>query len=245
MAEDRKTVLVTGASGGIGSAMALRFALEGWNVVCHYHSSEDAVKILETKIKSSSDVQFAALKADFSKPEDIEKFADKISSFRIDSIINNAGGYIGAKHFSELTYKDLELTFSLNVFAPIIITSRLFQGMIERNFGRIVNISSVASKYGGSDKSLHYGASKRALEGMSKTFAREGVAHNVLVNSVRLGAIDTEAHKKFPKDMSKRIAMIPMKRMGTVEEIVDLLYYLGSDKNTYIANDTITIAGGE
>ena len=102
-----------------------------------------------------------------------------------------------------------------------------------------------AAKYGGSSYSMHYGCSKLAIEGVTKTLAKEGAEYNVFVNTVRAGVIDTEFHKKFPKDMKKRIEIIPLKKMGSPHDIADMVYYLGSDKNNYITNETITIAGGE
>jgi 3-oxoacyl-[acyl-carrier protein] reductase len=133
----------------------------------------------------------------------------------------------------------------VNVFAPMMITSKLFIGMKERRFGRVVNISSIGAKYGGSSYSMHYGCSKRALEGLSKTIAKEGAEYNILVNTIRPGVIDTDFHKKFPKDMRKRIEQIPLKKMGKASDVADLVFYLGSDKNNFITNEIVTISGGE
>jgi NAD(P)-dependent dehydrogenase (short-subunit alcohol dehydrogenase family) len=133
----------------------------------------------------------------------------------------------------------------VNTFAPILLTANIFMRMKEKSFGRIINISSIAAKYGGSGYSMHYGCSKLALEGLTKTLSREGAEYNVLVNTIRPGVIDTEFHKKYPKDMEKRIAMIPLKRMGTPKDVADMVYYLGSDENKFITNETIAISGGE
>ena len=127
----------------------------------------------------------------------------------------------------------------------MFFSSRIFPGMKKRGFGRIVNISSIASKYGGSVHSLHYGCSKLALEGLTKTLAREGSIHNVFTNTIRPGLIDTEFLKKFPKDMAKRIKKIPVRKKGLPQDIADMIFYLGSDKNNFITNEIITISGGE
>jgi 3-oxoacyl-[acyl-carrier protein] reductase len=92
---------------------------------------------------------------------------------------------------------------------------------------------------------MHYGCSKRALEGLSKTIAKEGAEYNILVNTIRPGVIDTDFHKKFPKDMRKRIEQIPLKKMGKASDVADLVFYLGSDKNNFITNEIVTISGGE
>lgn len=111
--------------------------------------------------------------------------------------------------------------------------------------GRIVNISSIVAKYGGSANSLAYGCSKRALEGLTKILAREGAGYNILVNTIRPGVIDTVFHRKFPKDMDKRIAMIPVKRMGRPMDVAGMVYFLGSEKNNFITNQVVTVSGGE
>jgi 3-oxoacyl-[acyl-carrier protein] reductase len=242
--DSKKTVLVTGAASGIGKAVAIRFAEKGWNVICHYHSSKE--KALELKkIIDHIGVRCHLLKADLLSKRQIISLHNKLEEFHINSLVNNAGTYTINKHFKELTIEDITNTFMVNIFAPIVLTVNIFMRMKERRFGRIVNISSIAAKYGGSSYSLHYGCSKRALEGLTKTLAREGATYNVLVNTVRPGVIDTEFHKKFPKDMKSRIEMIPVKRMGTADDVADMVYYLGSDMNKFITNEIVTVAGGE
>lgn len=239
-----KTALITGITSGIGREIALCFAKGGWDIIGHYFSSKDKIEELKKAI-SDYGVKCTVLKADFSSEKGLTAFLKKIGGLKVDSLINNAGTYVSMRHFAELTVKDLNKTFMVNSFAPMLIASRVFEGMKRRGLGRIVNISSIAAKYGGSANSLHYGSSKLALEGITKTLAREGAKHNVLVNTVRPGVIDTEFHKKFPKDMEKRVAMIPLKRMGRPEEVAEMVYYLGSDKNGFITNETMTVAGGE
>lgn len=239
-----RTVLITGASGGIGNAIALRFAGNKWNILCHYFSSDSKIRELKKKIDKFH-VNCTLLKADFSSPRQLFKFINKLKRYNIDSIINNAATPVVYKYFPKLTIGDLTRTFTINAFAPILITSDIFPRMKEKSFGRIVNISSIAAKYGGSSHSLHYGSSKLALEGLTKTLAREGAPVNVLVNTIRPGVIDTEFYKKFPKDMKKRIEMIPVKKMGRPEDVAEMAYYLGSEKNNFITNQTVAVSGGE
>jgi 3-oxoacyl-[acyl-carrier protein] reductase len=241
---NKKTVLVTGATSGIGYEISKKFAMGNWNVLCHYHSNEEKAQELKEAIVCQG-VDCFLLKADLSGEGDIRNLAGNLKEFQIDSLINNAGTYMASKHFSELTIDDMSKTFMVNVFAPMLLTSVIFLSMKERGFGRIVNISSIAAKYGGSAFSMHYGCSKRAIEGMTKTLAKEGAEYNVLVNTIRPGVIDTEFHKKFPKDMKKRTAMIPVRRIGTPKDISGMAYYLGSERNDFITGESITIAGGE
>lgn len=240
----KRNVLITGATSGIGREIAVVFASKGWNLFCHYHSSGKKIENLNKDVAEHG-VDIHRLKADFRSKGDIRRFLSEVKKLDIDSLINNAGTYIAARHFSDLGLDDMRDVFMVNAFAPMMIASAVFARMKEKRFGRIVNISSIAAKYGGSAHSMHYGCSKLALEGMTKTLAREGAPHNILVNTIRPGVIDTEFHKRFPKDMKKRIDMIPMKRMGTPGDVAHLTYYLGSDKNSYITNEAIAVSGGE
>ena len=239
-----KTVLITGGTSDIGKEIAISFAKGGWDIVCHYFSSREKAEGLKKLIgKFNSDCRL--IKADLASKSQLLSFIDKVKRFDIASLVNNAGTYVTSKHFSKLTIEDIANTFMVNSFAPMLLAGGIFARMKERQFGRIVNISSIAAKYGGSSRSMHYGSSKLALEGMTKTLAREGARYNVLVNTIRPGVIDTEFHKKFPKDMKKRIAFIPLKKMGGPKDIADMAYLLGSEKNNFITNEVIAISGGE
>ena len=240
----RMTTFITGGAEGIGRAISLIFASRGWNIICHYFTSSRSAEKLQSEIREMGR-QCELVQGDLSSSRDIDAIIERIRNFKIDSLINNAGSYVIKKSFCDLNFEDLKSVFAVNTFAPILLTSKVFEKMKGNSFGRIVNISSISAKYGGSSQSLHYGCSKLALEGLTKTLAKEGAKHNVLVNTLRPGVIDTGFHKKYPQNMDQRLSMIPMKRMGSAEEVANMVYFLGSEKNTYITNETITIAGGE
>ena len=242
--QEKKTVLVTGITGGIGRVIALRFAREGWDVVGQFCSSSDQAKVIEKQIKKMG-ARCSLVQADLLSEEQLQQLIKACSHFSIDCLVNNAGSYVEKKHFAELSVKNLTDTFMLNTIAPILLTSHIFEQMKKNGGGRIINISSIAAKYGGSAYSLHYGASKRALEGLTKTLAREGAGHNILINTVRPGMIDTNMHKLFPKNLEERIRLIPLKKMGRPQDIAEMVFYLGSEHNQYITNEIMTVAGGE
>ncbi|MDK2954769.1 MAG: 3-oxoacyl-[acyl-carrier protein] reductase [Desulfovibrionales bacterium] len=239
-----RTVLVTGGSSGIGLEICRGLARKGWRVFCHYRSNSDRALALKTEIQEMGR-ECLLVQADLGNEAGIESVAVRAKELQVDSLVNNAGTYVCPKPYGELGLKDYVCSFTVNAFAPAILASRLFAGMAERGFGRIVNISSVAAKYGGGAQSMHYGAAKRALEGVTKTLAREGAFKGVLVNTLRPGVIDTDFHEKHPKDMAARIALIPMRRLGEASEVARLACFLASEENTFITNETIAVAGGE
>ncbi|UCD54977.1 MAG: SDR family oxidoreductase [Candidatus Omnitrophota bacterium] len=238
------TVLITGATGDIGRAIATRFAGGGWNIICHYFSSKERAVALKSIIEKYK-VNCALFRANLLSERQLSVFISRLKKINIDSLINNAGTCVGHKHFDRLTVRDITSTFMVNTFAPTLLAAAVFKRMKARRFGRVVNISSIAAKYGSSSHSIHYGTSKLALEGLTKTLAREGAKHNVLVNTIRPGVINTKFHKKFPKDMKKRVKLIPLRKIGTPADIADMAYCLGSEKNNFITNEIITISGGE
>lgn len=242
--QTNKTVLVTGATGDIGRAIVLQFAREGWDIIGQYHSSPAKADALKREVKKFGVGAFFVC-ADFFSEKELKRFVRQLKKYTIASLVNNAGGYVRSKHFSRLTIGDLRDTFMLNTFAPIVLTAHVFNQMKKRGYGRIVNVSSIAAKYGGSAHSLHYGCSKRALEGLTKTLAREGARHNVFVNTIRPGVIDTKFHKKFSKNMNARRRLIPVQRLGTPEDVAKTVFSLASDQNDFISNDIVTVAGGE
>ena len=240
----KRLLLVTGGATGIGLAILRRFVEEGWNVLCHYRSNEEKAKKIQDEILALG-VSCDLIQADFSTEEGIAGLVASVQDRAVDSLVNNAGAYVVQKHFAEMSLADLSKSFLVNLAAPFLLSSALFPAMCERGFGRIVNISSIAAKYGGSSFSMHYGCLKRGLEGTTRTLAREGASQGVLVNTVRPGVIDTSFHQKYPKDLNARLELIPVKHMGTANDVAELVFHLGSEVNAYITGQTVAVSGGE
>ena len=244
-----KKVLITGASGGIGSAIARLFSSSGAIVGLHYHQNEKEAKRIFTSIRKNKG------KAELFKVNllDSEERSELIKSFvktfgGIDILINNAGGAIGNKHFLELDENSWDSTLTLNLKTVFFLSQEAFKVMKKQKWGRIINISSVAAKFGGSSSSLHYAAAKAGLEAITIGLTREGATYNILVNAVRPGVIDTPFHKKIGRDsvkMRKRIGLIPLKRIGSPEDIASMILYLASSYGDFITGQIFTVSGGE
>jgi 3-oxoacyl-[acyl-carrier protein] reductase len=112
--------------------------------------------------------------------------------------------------------------------------------------GKIINISSISAKYGGSSKTLHYGAAKAALETLTVGLARAGAPYNILVNTIRGGFIETPMHQKLGREnLEKRIAMIPLKRAGKAEDVARMVLFLASKGGDFITGETLAVTGGD
>lgn len=244
-----KRVLVTGATSGIGVRIAKMFADCGAYVGLHYRSDEEqAVKILK-EIKDNSG------KAEIFHGDllDNEVRHSLVESFKrrwggIDILVNNAGACYGYKHFLELEEEAWDKTIIVNAKSPFFLSREAFRYMKENKWGRIINISTTAVKYGGAN-SLHYCASKAALDALTIGFAREGAKYNILVNSIRCGVIDTPMRTKIKgyneEYFTARVDKIPLKRPGRPIDIARMAVFLASECGDFITGEVFPVAGGE
>lgn len=237
-----KVVLVTGASGGIGRAVARACRLQGAALALHYHRDASGARELAKLLGPDA----AAFRADLSRPGASKTLiAAVLRRFgRLDVLVNNAGAVIGEKDFLAMPEKDWEATLRLNLQAPFFLAREAFRTMRARG-GRIVNVSSIAVKFGGSDRSIHYAAAKAGLEATTVALARFGAARGILVNTVRPGVIDTPFHDKSKKNMTERVAKIPLKRMGRPEEVARAVVFLAGPGGDFVTGQILSVTGGE
>lgn len=234
-----RVVLITGGSGGIGGAIVDQFAKEGATVCLQYSSNLEAA----TSLKDSRD-NIHLFKQNFFD-RDITLIKDVVDRFgKIDYLINCAG-VLGNCSIFDMKSEDFDNIFTINSKIPYILSAEAFKYMKRDRYGRIINISSIAVKYGmGRDSAIQYAGSKAALEALTTGLSKLGAEHNILVNTIRPGVILTDMQKNRD-NLDKRLEMIPLKRAGTPKEIADMVIFLTSHRGDFITGETITIGGGE
>jgi 3-oxoacyl-[acyl-carrier protein] reductase len=164
----------------------------------------------------------------------------------LDGLVNNAGAPQGKNPFPEIAQDDWNQTLALNVEAPFFLSQEAYAFMESHGGGRIVNISSIGVKYGGSAGTIHYSMAKSALETLTVGMAKMGAAHNILVNTVRAGMTDTPFWQdKSPEEQDARMKLIPLGRIGKPEEIAEMVCFLLSSQASFISGQTIAVSGGE
>lgn len=242
-----KAILVTGASGAIGSAMARLFAQHGAAVGLHYADGQRQVLALQRAIRHAGGVAecFQGDLLELGRPQALLRaFLKRFGA--IDVLVNNAGAVFGARSFIELDERSWERTMTLNARAPFFLARQAFRHMQRTLGGKIINISSIAARYGGSTNTMHYGAAKAALEAMTIGMARAGARHRILVNAIQAGFIRTPFHGAIAdKNIRKRIAMIPLQRAGTPMDVAQTALFLASSAGDFITGQIVVVSGGD
>ncbi|MBR2623456.1 MAG: SDR family oxidoreductase [Clostridia bacterium] len=227
-----KTVLVTGGVRGIGKSIALKFKEKGYRVCAVYSRDEEAAKAV-------SALGIEVYQADVSKENDVVALFQKIGV--VDVLVNNAGVSL-IKQIQDVTYDEYNALMSVNMGGAFLCSREAAKGMIAKQNGLIVNISSVWGEVGGSCESV-YSASKAALIGFTKALAKELGWSGIRVNSVSPGVIDTKMNAHFSaEDMQALKEEIPMGRIGQGEDVANAVLYL--EENTYVTGIDLPVNGG-
>jgi 3-oxoacyl-[acyl-carrier protein] reductase len=232
-----RVALVTGASGGIGRALSLRLAEDGARVAAHYSSGVDRADRLVEEIGRE---RAAAFGADLSQPEASGELVDAVESSLgpVDLLVANAGAS-KVQALEDVTLEDWDRLIDVNLRAPFLLAQRTVPGMVERGFGRVLLMSSVAAYVGGV-VGPHYAASKAGLLGLMRFLASRVGGTGVTVNAVAPALIeDTQMLPGDPGDLAKRI---PVGRLGKPDEVADLAMALL--RNSYIHNEAVLVDGG-
>ncbi len=232
-----KRVLITGASGGIGSAMAEEFDREGYELVLHCHKNIEKLNDLKERLSKEP----VLVSGDLSTEEGVNSVIEQVGD--IDVLINNAGI---TRDGLLLTMKpeSFDAVIAANLRSVYLMSRAVLRGMTKRRWGRIINLSSVSGIYGNAGQT-NYAASKAGIIGFSKSLAKEVASRNVTVNCIAPGMIETEMTAAIPeKAKGALLSEIPMKRMGRPEEIAYIASFLASEKASYITGSVIEADGG-
>ncbi|NLK03394.1 MAG: SDR family oxidoreductase [Clostridiales bacterium] len=238
-----KVALVTGSSRGIGKAIALRFAKEGYNLVINGLKQEE--KLLETKSQIEalgvSCLAFLGDMGDYDKVKELFQLSKKHFG-SLDVLVNNAGiSYVGL--LTDMTLEDWNRVITTNLTSLYNCCSLAIPDMVNRKSGKIINISSVWGNIGASCE-VAYSASKGGMNSFTKALAKELAPSNIQVNAIACGAIDTEMnHFLTDEDLLQLTEEIPTGRLGQANEVADLVYQL-SQNNQYLTGQIIGLDGG-
>ena len=235
-----RTVLITGASGGIGSAAARAFAQRGYNLILQYNNTE--ISELEKDLKAKG-IAVSSFKADLRKQKDIEALASFSADCYcgIDVLVNCAGIALYGL-FEDTGREEWENIFSINVTGPAMLTRELIPSMLNKKSGCIINISSIWGETGASME-VAYSASKAALTGFTKALAKELAPSGIRVNAVCPGPTDTAMMHSFSYEEIECIKKdIPLGRMATPKEIAEAVVFLS--ESDYITGYILNINGG-
>lgn len=240
---ERKTVLVTGASRGIGRAIAIKYAQMGYNLVitCIHRQEQLMRTMLEIEDYQAACLTFVGDAGDY---EACERLFGRIRDTfgHVDVLVNNAGiSYVGL--LQDMTPQDWDRILRTNLTSVYNCCRLAIPGMVHRKQGKIINISSVWGIHGGSCEAA-YSATKGGINALTKALARELAPSNIQVNAIACGAIDTEMNRVFSEEELLSLAEgIPAGRLGQAEEVAQLAWRLGSE-NDYLTGQVISLDGG-
>ena len=241
---ERKTVLITGASKGLGAAISKVFAQNNHNIILNYNNSEAEAKKLEQELKQYN-IEILPIKADITKEEEIKNMVDKaIEKFkRIDILINNAGIAIDTT-FEEKTKENFIKTMDTNLIGPFLLSKYIGEQMLKEKQGCIINISSTNGIDTYYEYSIDYDASKSGMISLTHNLALH-FAPYIRVNCIAPGWINTEMNKNLDKEYKvEEEKKILLNRFAEPEEIAEVVYFITTDKAKYINNETIRVDGG-
>lgn len=236
-----KVAIVTGAGRGIGRGIALSLAKEGCNVVVSDRDEETAVEVTE-EVKAIG-VSAHAVPCDVSRAEAVARlFSEAVSTFgRVDVVVNNAGIFPFTS-LSHMTESDWDTVLDVNV-KSVFLTSKEAVKVLPDG-GRIISISSIASLIGFAGLT-HYCASKGAINGFTRALSLELAPRKITVNAIAPGSIDTPGTSTVSREVIEQsLAMVPIARQGTPEDIAAAVVFLSSEAASYITGQVITVDGG-
>ena len=240
---DKKVALITGGTRGIGKAIAKIFSQKGYNLVLNYVSENTDINKLEKEIKNDNEILF--VRANVSKYSEAEELVKKaIEKFgKIDVLVNNAG-ITRDNLIMRMKEEDFDSVINTNLKGTFNVTKNVIPYMLKARSGRIVNISSVVGISGNAGQT-NYAASKAGIIGFTKSLAKEVASRGILVNAIAPGFIQTQMTEVLKDEVKEEIAKtIPLKRMGTAQDVANVVKFLTSEDSSYVTGQVINVDGG-
>lgn len=239
-----KTVIITGGARGIGKAAALKLASLGANLVINYLGNDKAASETEEACKQLG-AEILLIKGDVASAEQCEKIAAAaLERFgRIDVLINNAG-ITRDGLLMRMEEKDFDSVINTNLKGTFLMTKAVSRQMLKQRYGRIINMASVVGITGNQGQA-NYSASKAGVIGLTKSFALEVAAKGITVNAVAPGFIETDMTDAMTDAAIEAAkALIPAKRIGSPEDVAEVIAFLASEQSGYITGQTVCVDGG-
>lgn len=241
---ERKVALVTGSARGIGKEMAITLAKSGYDVAVNYRTKSDELDELKAEIESNN-VKCALVQGDVANYDDAEKMVketvEKLG--KIDVLVNNAG-ITKDGLLMRMSKEDFEKVIDINLIGTFNVTRNVIPLMVKQKSGRIISISSVVGVAGNAGQT-NYSASKAGIIGFTKSLAKEVASRNILVNAVAPGFIATDMTNVLSDSVKESINnQIPLRKMGTAEDVAKVVKFLASDDSSYITGQVIHVDGG-
>ena len=239
-----KVALITGATRGIGKQIALTLAKEGYNIALNYRKENEELTTLKNEIEQNN-VKCLTVQGDVSNFEDCENIVkETIKEFeKIDVLVNNAG-ITKDMLLARMKEEDFKQVIDVNLIGTFNMTKNAISYMMKARQGRIINISSVVGVVGNAGQT-NYSASKAGIIGFTKSLAKEVASRNILVNAVAPGFIETSMTDVLKEEVKQEIAKnIPLRRMGSAQDVANVVKFLASEDSSYITGQVINIDGG-
>lgn len=237
-----KVCLITGASGGIGAAIAKKMAACGFSLYLHYNEQREEVSKLAQHIKDNYDVQVTIIQANLQSKAGVDHLLNEISE-DVDIFIHTGGNsYYGL--LTDMTYEQIEKMIFLHLTSAILISQHILPAMIRKGYGKIIMMSSIWGLTGASCEVV-YSAVKGGLNSYVKALAKEVGPANICVNGIAPGAIQTKMMKSFSEEEIASICdEVPLSRLGDPEEVANVAKFLVSEEASYITGQIISVNGG-
>lgn len=244
---DSDIYIVVGASGTIGSAVARRLAREGAVIGLHYCNNRTAVDELQVSLENAGARCVCIRSLLDSEDACVRMWEQARAELGTPHGIALCGGRVPWRHWQDVSADDWQSVLFEHCVAPFALTKLAVQSMLERGDGRIVYLSSIAAKYGGSPRSLHYAAAKSALETAMHGLSRETAKAGLRINGVRAGFVHSPQHEagRSPVEIAERIRKIPMCRPGRADEVAAAMAFLLSAEAGFITGEILAVAGGD